>query len=168
MLNSADPTFLQKYRVPFWVFCMSAGLTFLSVLPVWGWLGFCPNFFLIIFYLWMLYRPDLMTHRQVVMQALLKDILFMAPLGTHLILSLLIYALIFGVKRWLVSQPFMTIYGFFIVLCGLDQYSYWGLQRIFLPVPFPVKHFLLSLTVTGLIYPLFSLLSLRWQQKLEA
>ncbi len=167
MLNPAEPDFWQKYRSCFFVFGVSASLTLISVLPFWGRWGFCPNLFFVIFYLWLLYRPDLMTHRQIVLQAVLKDCLFLTPLGANLVINLVLYGTIFGLKRWLLSQPFVMIYAIFMVLAALDQWLYWLIMNFFIPSPFPLKHYILSLALTGFLYPAFNLLSLHWQQRLE-
>lgn len=167
MLDPAEPFFWQKYRSSILVFGVSISLTLVSVLSFWHQVGFCPNLFFIIFYLWLLYRPDLMSHRQIVVQALLKDCLFLAPLGANLVVNLLLYGSIFGLKKWLLSQPFIMIYGTFIILAGMDQCLYWLIMNFFIPQPFPFRHIALSVALTGFLYPVFNLLSLRWQQRLE-
>ncbi|HXF90682.1 MAG TPA: hypothetical protein VNJ29_01995, partial [Candidatus Nitrosotenuis sp.] len=90
-----------------------------------------------------------------------------APIGTNLIVNLLLYVFVFSSRNWLLSQPFIMVYGVFIILAGLDQCLYWLIIKLFLPSPFPLRHVVLSVVMIGLIFPAFSLLSLRWQQKLE-
>ena len=76
-------------------------LVLLSLLPHWSKLGFCPNFLSMLLYLWILYRPDLISTRLIAIVGLLRDSLFAYPLGISVI-ELIMLQTVTQMLRWLV------------------------------------------------------------------
>lgn len=149
------------------VFCLFMTLVFLSFIPGWSRLGFCPNFFIMMLYLWLVYRPDLIQLPGLVITGLIQDGLYGYPLGMSILEIMLLFLFAQFLRRFVLERSFGFIFAGYVAYLFTYSSIKWFILSCF-------KHEWLSLIpmlkVTGfslLAYPVVCSLSLSLQRYID-
>lgn len=148
---------------------LSLGVMFfflvLSTLPLWRTLNIFPNFFLLIYFHWLLYRSDLVTLPHIILISIIRDGIFNHLMGASLIQFLMIYVLILNQRRLLLTHGFPVVYTAFLITSIVDAAIFWGLLSYENNQWVEPKPLFLGVILLFFLYPLASLLS-RYIQRL--
>jgi rod shape-determining protein MreD len=110
----------QLWKQHFLVFLFLLFVLYVTLLPMWQWVGIQPVLLLIILYHWTLYRPDLLSLEQLVLLSLIQDGIYAYPLGFSALRLLIDYALLAASRRMLGRQGFMWVWGGFVLFVMID------------------------------------------------
>jgi cell shape-determining protein MreD len=89
-------------------------LVFLSFIPGWSSLGFCPDFFVMMLYLWLVYRPDLIQFPGLVIIGLIQDGLYGYPLGISIFEIMLLFLSTQFLRRFILQRSFGFIFAGYV------------------------------------------------------
>lgn len=149
------------------VLCLLLALVLFSFVPVWSNLGFCPNFFIIILYRLLIYRPDLIRLYGLAIAGLFQDALYGYPLGVSILEIMALYLFAQALKHFILEKSFGFIFAGYIAYLLIYSNMKWFILSCFkgewlsyMPV---VKFMVFSL----LAYPLVCSLSLKIQRRLD-
>lgn len=161
-------SFLNTINIkPTVVSCLLVGLSLISFIPIWTHLGFCPNFFVMVLYLWLIYRPDLIQFWGLMVVGLSQDGLYGYPLGVSIlgILQLIFFAKIF--RKLILQKSFGFVFCGYIAYLLVYSITQWGILSFFkqewLPV-FPILNFI---GFSILTYPVVCQISLSLQKYID-
>lgn len=150
-------------------YALSLGTMFffllLSALPLWRILNIFPNFFILIYFHWLLYRSDLITLPHIILISIIRDGVFNHLIGTSLIQFLMIYILIFNQRRLLLTHGFPIVYIAFLITSIVDAAIFWVLLSYENNQWVEPKPLFLGAILLFFLYPLATLLS-RYIQRL--
>jgi len=116
-----------------------------------------PAFLLMAVYYWSIYRPTLMPPWVCFFIGLLLDFLVGMPPGVNAIIFTLVQWIVRDQRKFLMGQPYITIWAVFALVAGLSLSLQWGLYGLveFRWAPFtPV---MLSIAATFLLFPVITL-----------
>lgn len=165
MINQID-YFKPAARFIFSLFVLLF-FTWLSLFPIWQQLDIFPHFFILIYFNWLLYRPDLVGISHVICIGLIQDGLYNHPLGFSLLHLLILFTLLIKGRRLLLGCGFFVIYATFIGFSFIDVLLSWGMLSIYHGISIDIIPFLKGCVLVVLLYPLMSVASLALQKKLS-
>lgn len=143
------------------------GLVLFSFLPVWGYLGFCPNFFIMVLYLWLIYRPDLIQLPSIVFVSLIQDGLYGYPLGVSLIEILPLFFFTQYFRRLILQKSFGSVFCGYVGYLIIFSLTRWGILSFFKGQWLPIFPLLQSVGFSLLVYPLVCHLSIALQKYID-
>jgi rod shape-determining protein MreD len=110
----------QVWKQHFLVFLFLLFVLYVTLLPMWQWIGVQPVLLLIILYHWALFRPGLLAIEQLVLISLVQDGIYAYPLGFSALRLLIDYALLAASKRMFGRQGFIGVWGGFTLFVIID------------------------------------------------
>lgn len=129
-----------------------------------GYAPVAPAVTLIAVYYWTIFRPDLMPAPAVFAVGLFQDVLSGTPLGVNALVLLLVFAVVFGQRRFFLGKSFLVMWwGFALVVAGAlatGWMAFSGLEGTVLN-PLPA---IFQGTVTLAIFPVLTRIFIRSQQ----
>lgn len=129
-----------------------------------GYAPVAPAVTLIAVYYWTIFRPDLMPAPAVFAVGLFQDVLSGTPLGVNALVLLLVFAVVFGQRRFFLGKSFLVMWwGFALVVVGAlatGWMAFSGLEGAVLN-PLPA---IFQGTVTLAIFPVLTRIFIRSQQ----
>lgn len=161
-------SFIKKINFKFLVVpVLFIGLILVSFIPIWTDLGFCPNFYVMMLYLWLIYRPDIIQVRGLVIVSLVQDGLYGYPLGISIVemMPLFLFAKMF--RRLILQKSF----GF--VFCGYVAYLFvfslvkWLVLSTFKQEWLPALPIFNLIIFSVLVYPMVCHISLVLQKYID-
>ena len=143
------------------------GLILISFIPIWTYLGFCPNFFVMVLYLWLIYRPDLIQSPSVVGVSLVQDGLYGYPLGISVleILPLFLFTRLF--RRLILHKSFGSVFCGYVVYLFIFSFTKWVILSLFKYKCLPVFPLLKLIGFSILVYPLVCQMSVALQKYID-
>jgi rod shape-determining protein MreD len=117
-----------------------------------------PQLVIMGIYYWAIYRPTLVPPSFCFVIGLLLDLLSGMPPGMNALIFVLIQWIVRDQRRFLMGQPYVTIwavFGLVAMASALMQWGLYGLVNMNWPAPAPV---LLGVLVSMLLFPLVTLL----------
>lgn len=149
------------------VLCLFIGLSLISFIPLWTHLGFCPNFFVMVLYLWLIYRPDLIQFWGLMVVGLIQDGLYGYPLGVSIleILQLVFFAKIF--RKLILQKSFGFVFGGYIAYLLVYSFAEWGILSSFKQEWLPIRPILNFIGFSILTYPVVCQISLFLQKYID-
>lgn len=127
MIYNEESTIWRIWKVRLLVFTFLLIVVCLTILPLWQKIGIQPTLFLIIFYHWILYRPDLIPLEQLILISLIQDGIYAYPLGFSALRLLIDYTLLTTQRRILSHQRFLWVWGGFGIFIFVDGLIYTAL-----------------------------------------
>ncbi len=157
----------EKHIKPTVVSCLLVGLSLISFIPVWTHLGFCPNFFVMVLYLWLIYRPDLIQFGGLMVVGLIQDGLYGYPLGLSIfgILQLIFFAKIF--RKLILQKSFGFVFCGYIAYLLVYSITNWGILSFLKQEWLPVLPILNFIGFSILTYPVVCQISLFLQKYID-
>jgi cell shape-determining protein MreD len=144
----------QFWKRRFLAFLFLLFVLYVTLLPVWHWIGIQPVLLLIILYHWTLYHPNLLSLEQLVLLSLIQDGIYAYPLGFSALRLLVDYALLTAFKRILGRQGFTWIWGGFALFVLIDAVIFTGLLSCVQARWAPMMSLIPGMIMTGSLYPL--------------
>lgn len=143
------------------------GLILISFIPIWTVLGFCPNFFVMMLYLWLIYRPDLIQFRSLLIVSLMQDGLYSYPLGISIleIMPLFLFAQIF--RRLILQKTFGFVFCGYVAYLFVFSLAKWVILSCFKQEWLPGLPLFHLMVFSVLVYPLVCQLSLGLQKYID-
>ncbi len=161
-------SFLSTKNIkPTVISCLLVALSLISFLPIWTHLGFSPNFFVMVLYLWLIYRPDLIQFWGLMMVGLIQDGLYGYPLGISIlgILQLIFFAKIF--RKLILRKSFGFVFCGYIAYLLVYSITKWAVLSIFKQEWLPVLPILNFIGFSILTYPVVCQISLSLQKYID-
>jgi len=116
-----------------------------------------PVFMLMTVYYWTILRPSLLPPAVVFLIGLVLDLLSAYPLGMHALIFVVAQGLTRSQRKFLLGQSFLVIWaGFALVALGAGL-AQWALFALFNLALLSAKPMLMSVLVSGLLFPLAAL-----------
>jgi len=150
------------------VFCLLMMLVFLPLIPGWSSLGFSPDFLVMMLYLWLVYRPDLIQFPGLVIIGLIQDGLYGYPLGISIFEIMLLLLFTQFLRHFILHRSFGFIFAGYVAYLLIHSTIEWIILSCF-------KHEWLSLmpmlkvTIFSLlVYPVVCHLSLSIQKYIDS
>lgn len=164
----SQETFIKQFNMKtIIVFCLFMGLVCLSFIPIWSSLGFSPDFMVMMLYLWLVYRPDLIQFPILSVIGIIQDGLYGDPLGIAILEIMLLFLFTRFLKRFILHKSFGFIFAGYVAYLLAYSLMEWFILSCF-------KHEWLSLIPTLkatvfsiLVYPVVCSLSLSIQKHLD-
>jgi rod shape-determining protein MreD len=140
-------------------------ILYVTLLPLWQWIGIQPVLLLIVLYHWTLYRPDLLSLEQLVLLSLIQDGIYAYPLGFSALRLLIDYAFLATTRRILGRQGFIWIWGGFFLFVIIDAIIFTSLLSCVSAQWVNILPLIPSIIMTGSLYPLMVALMNRFVMK---
>jgi len=120
--------------------------------------GLKPQLVLMFVYYWAIYRPTLVPPVLCFALGLLMDILAGLPLGMNALILLVVQWLVKDQRRFLMGQPYITIWAVFGLIAGLAasvQWALYGMARLHWAELMPLA---LGVTASLFLFPFVTML----------
>jgi rod shape-determining protein MreD len=117
-----------------------------------------PLWLLMLVYYWSIYRPAIMPPWLCFMMGLLFDFFSGLPLGGNAAIFTLVQMIVRDQRRFLMGQPYITIWAVFSLVATLTLFSQWSLYGLVSNGFAPVTPVAVSLIATIALFPLVTLL----------
>lgn len=112
-------------------------------------------------YFWSLYRPASLPAPLIALAGILLDLLGLSPLGLWAVLLLLLKAITFALRRYLVPASFIWVWGGFVVLAGVGAIAFWVAACAEHQMLMPGTPILVEVLLAATLYPALSVLLIR-------
>lgn len=163
-----EDSFLDKisFRALF-ITGVFVGLSLVSFLPVWTALGFCPNLFIMVLYLWLIYRPDLVRFRGLAVVGIVQDGLHGHPLGLSILEMALLFIFCHLLRRVLLKKSFGFIFMGYVAYLLVYTTVKWLILSCFKQEWLSLIPMIKVMIFSLLVYPLICELSVKIQQYID-
>jgi rod shape-determining protein MreD len=121
--------------------------------PVAGMSAIKPQLVLMVVYYWAIYRPTLVPPALCFCCGILIDMLSGAPIGTNAIILVALQWLVRDQRRFLMGQPYMTIWAVFCLVALAASLGQWSLSGLSLMRWPDIRPVLASAGVTTFLFP---------------
>ncbi|WP_156962079.1 hypothetical protein [Candidatus Paracaedibacter symbiosus] len=118
-------------------------------------------------YLWLVYRPDLIQLRGLILVGLFQDALYGYPLGISIFEILLLYALIQAFRRYILQESFGFIFAGYAAYLLIYSHMKWFILSYFKGEWLSYTPLLKFMGFSLLIYPAVCSLSLAIQKYID-
>lgn len=112
-------------------------------------------------YFWSLYRPASLPAPLIALSGILLDLLGLSPLGLWAVLLLLLKALTFALRRYLVPASFIWVWAGFVLLAGAGAILSWAVACATHQTLLSGSQILLEVLLAAALYPALSALLIR-------
>jgi rod shape-determining protein MreD len=133
----------------FAMFMLSVSALPLPVKPLW---------LLMLVYYWSIYRPAIMPPWLCFVTGLLFDFISGLPLGGNAAIFTLVQMIVRDQRRFLMGQPYVTIWAVFSLVATLTLFTQWSLYGLVSNGFAPITPVAVSLLATIAVFPLVTLL----------
>ena len=116
-----------------------------------------PAFILMAVYYWSIYRPTLMPPWMCFFTGLLIDFLTGRTLGVNVIVLTLVQWIVRDQRKFLMGQPYVTIWFVFALVVALSLSLQWALYGLVDLQWSPIMPVILSMVATFLLFPVVTL-----------
>lgn len=116
--------------------------------------SFIPLFSTMVVYYWAIYWPDAMPKSFVLALGLIKDFLYGLPPGITSVLLLLLWWMMTVQRRYLIKEPFIIIWLFYVVSLAIYVTCSWLLNMLVMGQWFWDDAIAVQMAVSCAIYPL--------------
>ena len=123
-----------------------------------------PSLTVCVFAFWTLFRPELMTPLATFVVGLVLDAAGGLPLGLTPLALLLVRAALLTGQRFLVAQPFVVLWGCFVLVALAVESVRWLVACLWWRQLLPVEPVLFQTCLTVATYPILSALLSRLHQ----
>ena len=127
MLKSTEKTILKAIKQDVITFVILFLFLWLTFLPLWGKLDIFPNFFALIYFHWLLYRPDLLGLLPLIVLSFIRDGLLGNWIGISLIHFLTLYCMVYRLRQFFVYQSFLFVFFAALGFVAVDSFLSWFL-----------------------------------------
>ena len=97
-----------------------------TFLPLWGSLEVYPNFFALIYFHWLLYRPDLITLPHLIGLSFIRDGLLSGWMGVSLLHFLILYFIVYAQRQFFVYRSFLFVLVAAAGFVAVDSFLSWS------------------------------------------
>lgn len=166
-LMNTEKTFLKNiyaYALSFFVLFF---FLLTSSAPFWRDMSIYPNLFILMYYHWILYRPDLITLPHILILSLVRDGLFDHLIGVSAIHFFILYFALFSQRHFLLNHSFPIVYVGFLVFAFIDILISWLLSSYENQAWVPIQSFVFGFIPVSFLYPLTNVFSLAIQRRLN-
>lgn len=143
------------------------GLLLLSLIPIWHDLGVVPNFLSVVIYLWIIYRPDLVSLKSFILLGICQDAIMGYPIGVGALEIILLLSIAQPFRRYVLKKNFWVVLLGYAVFTTFNSFLFWLILSTtrghLLPLTGAIKPIVLNI----LSYPVLCQLSLNIQQKIN-
>lgn len=120
------------------------------LMPVMPWLALVAVFY------WAVHRPALMPMPVVFAVGLFHDLLVGAPVGSGVLVLLLVHAVIAGQQRFFVSRSFPVLWSVFAVVALVAVTAHWAIGVVATGALLSPKPVVFQVLTTVAVYPLLT------------
>lgn len=142
-------------------------LSLASFLPIWTALEFCPNLFIMMLYLWLVYRPDLVSLRVLAVVGGIQDGLHGHPLGVSLLEISLLFAFCQFLRRVILEKSFGSIFMGYVAYLLVYTTVKWLILSCFKQEWLSLVPMIRVMVFSLLVYPLVCELSVKIQYYID-
>ena len=153
---------IKQNLVSFLVLFLFLWVTFL---PLWGKLDIYPNFFVLIYFHWLLYRPDLITLFHLIGLSLIRDGLLNCWIGVSFLHFLVLYFIIYVQRQFFVHRSFLFVLCAAVGFVTVDSFLSWSFLCYEQGYWVSVQSFAWGALVVFCFYPLSALISFFVQKR---
>lgn len=143
------------------------GLLLLSLIPIWHNLGVAPDFLSVVIYLWIIYRPDLVSLKLFILLGICQDAIMGYPIGVGVLEIILLLSIAQPFRRYVLKKNFWIVFLGYAVFTTFNSYLFWlilsATRGYLLPLTGSIKPIIFNI----LSYPVLCQLSLNIQQKIN-
>jgi rod shape-determining protein MreD len=116
-----------------------------------------PALLLMAVYYWSIYRPTMMPPWLCFVTGLLLDLLTGLPPGVNAVIFTLVQWIVRDQRKFLMGQPYITIWAVFILVAGLSGLAQWMLYGLVNMHWAPILPVVISLAATIFLFPAVTL-----------
>lgn len=112
-----------------------------------------PDFVLVAVFYWAIFRPTLMPPVVTFGLGILVDVLAGVPAGFHALTYVTVHWIIRGQRRFLMGQPYLTVWLGYVFVCAAVSLLQWGVMAV-LHLEIPAVLPMVLKTFTGIfVFP---------------